>query len=442
MTQVPAAATRQARGQSSIYTLPRDWDSLDQVLVPLVERIDPMNAAPQLLVVTPDVESAVALVAGAFARMGPQGVDILPATSAARAARLLKSDPMRAVAAPPWVLRQLLTASALPLGSVKAVLFAWLDDVIEEGGEAMSDLEAVLAEIPREAVRTLVVRGITPAAERFTDRHMHHARRVASAGSAVESRLPVSYVTTVRAARPAALRLVLDELDPPSAMVLARDDLSEEEARGALHQLGYRRIDDVVRVSRGEVPPNTHTVIFYDVPLNAAPLDLVAESKPARVVVLVEPRELGALRRLTGGRASPLERREGVPRARRADELLQQEIRQVLDAGFGGREISSIEPLLAEYDAVEIAGALVRLLETERERAARLRSQTASAAGGDRRERTGPRTSSRDARPQRGHRSDRPPGAERKAGTGRERRGGSDRGFDRGGPDRGRGQRR
>jgi len=38
-----------------------------------------------------------------------------------------------------------------------------------------------------------------------------------------------------------------------------------------------------------------------------------------------------------------------------------------LDAGLGGREVAAIEPLLAEYDAGEIAGALVRLVERERE---------------------------------------------------------------------------
>ena len=388
------SSARQGRPQNAVYMLPRDWDSLDQVLVPLVERIDPLNAAPQLLIVTPDVESTVGLVAGAFARLGVQGVDVLPATGAARAARLLRTDPARAVAGPPWVLRQLVTASALRLDAVRAVLFAWLDDVIEEGTEALADLESVLGEVPKEAARTLVARGTTAAIDKFTERHMLHARRVGSVGSAVESRLPVSYVTTPRSTRTAALRRVLDETDPPSATVLARDDKSEEEARAALRQLGYRRADDVVRVSRGDVPANTHTVIFYDVPLNAAPLDIVAESRPTRVIVLVEPREIDALRRVTGGRATPLERSEAIPHVRRADELLQKQVRQVLDGGFGRREISAIEPLLSEYDAVEIAGALVRILEVDREQLAKER---AAARGGDRREHTGAHRVPRDA---------------------------------------------
>jgi ATP-dependent RNA helicase DeaD len=385
LTQQSAPTARPSRTQPAVYTLPRDWDSLDQVLVPLVEKIDPLDASTQLLVVVPDVESTVALVAGAFARFGVQGIDILPATSAARSARLLRTDPARAVAGPPWVLRQLLNATALRLEHVRAVLFAWIDDVIEEGGETLSDLETVLSEVPKGALKTLVVRGVSPATERFIERHLHHARRIGAVGSAVESRLPVSYVTTPRNARPAALRRVLDEVDPPSAMVLTRDDRAEEEARATLHQLGYRRADDVVRVSRTDVPANTHTVIFYEPPLNAAPLDLVAESRPARVVVLVEPRELESVRRLTGGRATPLERSEPVRRIRRSDELLQRDIRELLGAGFGGREISAIEPLLTEYDAVEVAGALVRMVERERERHTRALA-TAAKGGGDRRE--------------------------------------------------------
>jgi ATP-dependent RNA helicase DeaD len=371
--------------QPAVYTLPRDWDSLDQVLVPLVERIDPLDASTQLLVVAPDVESTVALVAGAFARFGVQGVDILPATSAARAARLLRSDPARAVAGPPWVLRELLTATALRLERVRAVLFAWIDDVLEDGGETLGDLETVVSELPKDAARTLVVRGVSAATEQFIDRHLHHARRVGAVGSAIESRHPVSYVTAPRTARSVALRRVLDEVDPPSAVVLTRDDRSEVEARATLHQLGYRRADDVVRVSRGDVPANTHTVIFYEPPLNAAPLELIAESRPARVVVLVEPRELESLRRITGGRATPLERTEPVRRMRRADELLQRDIREVLGAGFGGREITALEPLLVEYDAVEVAGALVRMLERERERNTRTLA-AAAKSGGDRRE--------------------------------------------------------
>ena len=118
------------------------------------------------------------------------------------------------------------------------------------------------SEAPRDATRTLVVRSVTPAIDKFVERHMHQARRIGTVGTATESRLPLSYVTTSLAGRPAALREVLDQTDPPSAVVLVLSDDSEAEAREAVRQLGYRRAEDVVRVSRDAVAPNTHTVIF------------------------------------------------------------------------------------------------------------------------------------------------------------------------------------
>ncbi|HEX6251694.1 MAG TPA: hypothetical protein VFZ56_09700 [Gemmatimonadaceae bacterium] len=419
------------RTQSAVYTLPRDWSSLAQVLTPLVDRIDPLSAATQLLIVTPDVESTVGLVAGAFARFGVQGIDVLPATGAARAGRLLRSDPARAVAGPPWVLRELMAASALRLDAVHSILLAWVDDLVENPGDALADLETVLSEAPRDATRTLVVRSITPAIDKFVERHMHQARRIGTVGTATESRLPLSYVTTSLAARPAALREVLDQTDPPSAVVLVLSDDSEAEAREAVRQLGYRRAEDVVRVSRDTVAPNTHTVILYDLPRDATPLDAINRAAPARVVALLEARELETLRRLTGGRALPLEREEGRTRARRADELLRRDIRQLLESGHGLREMGAIEPLLAEYDGAEVAGALVRMLERERERHAR--SEKAPAARvPERRERPGG-DAMREA-PRRGFAR----GARDTADRGRPREGvergrpREDRGFDRG----------
>jgi ATP-dependent RNA helicase DeaD len=350
-----------------IHTLPRDWSSLAQVLTPVVERIDPMQAAVQVLVITPDVESTVALVAGAFAHFGVQGIDVLPATSAQRAARLLRTDPARAVAGPPGVLRDLLSASALRLDSVRGTVFAWVDEIIQEGGAPLADLEAVLAETPKDAIRVLVTREITGAIEQFIKGHLHHARGAGPTAGPATLDVPTAYVTTALAARPSALRRVLDQLDPPSATVVVRTHESETEAKLALRQLGYRRTDDVVRVSRGEVPANNHTVILYDPPVSSDLLASVSRSNPTQIVSLVEAADVRTLKRLTGNRAYPL------PPARRSlpgsfnDEMLRKELRALLDAGLGGREVAAIEPLLAEYDAGEIAGALVRLVERERE---------------------------------------------------------------------------
>lgn len=326
-----------------------------------------MEAAVQLLVITPDVESTVALVAGAFAHFGVQGIDVMPATGAQRAARLLRTDPARAVAGPPSVLRELLNASALRLDSVRGTVFAWVDEVIQEGGAALSDLEAVLAETPKDAIRVLVTREVTSAIDQFVKRHLHHARSLGTAAAAAALEIPTAYVTTTLAARPRALRRVLDQLDPPSATVVVRTEGSESEAKLALRQLGYGRADDVVRVSRGDVPANIHTVILYDPPVSGDLLTSVSQANPTQIVSLVEAADVKTLKRLTGNRAYPLPPPRAQPGDRFSDELLRKELRALLDAGLGARELAAIEPLLIEYEAGEIAGALVRLLERERE---------------------------------------------------------------------------
>jgi hypothetical protein len=337
------------------------------VLTPVVERIDPMEAAVQLLVITADVESTVALVAGAFAHFGVQGIDVMPATSAQRAARLLGTDPARAVAGPPGVLRDLLSTSALRLDSVRGTVFAWVDEIIQEGGFPLADLEAVLAETPKDAIRVLVTREITSAIERFIKSHLHHARGAGPTLGPATLDVPTAYVTTPLTARPSALRRVLDQLDPPSATVVVRTDESESEAKLALRQLGYRRADDVVRVSRGEVAANTHTVILYDPPVGGDLLALVSRSNPTQIVSLVEAADVRALKRLAGTRAYPLPPARRPSPERLNDERLRKDLRALLDAGLGAREVAAIEPLLTEYDAGEIAGALVRLVERERE---------------------------------------------------------------------------
>src|SRR5687768_15964345 len=135
-----------------------------------MERIDSAVVATQLLVVTPDAASTFAVVRGAFERFGTVGIDLFPATAEHRAARMMAGVPSPAVAGPPEVLRALMGRSVLRLDGVRSVLFAWIEDVIEAGGDRLAALEAVLGEVPEGASRTMVVREVTPAVQGFIDR--------------------------------------------------------------------------------------------------------------------------------------------------------------------------------------------------------------------------------------------------------------------------------
>ncbi|MEX1185796.1 MAG: hypothetical protein WEA80_04345 [Gemmatimonadaceae bacterium] len=362
-----------SRSQNVVRVLPRDWSSLAEVITPSMERIDSTLAATQFLVITPDPASTFAVVRGAFERFGTVGIDLFPATAEHRAARMMAGVPVPAVAGHPDVLRALLSRSVLRLDGVKAVLFAWIEDVIETGGDQLAALEAVLAEVPESASRTLVVREVTPAVQSFIDRYMFRARRAVAAVPAPDGEEPrpmaMEYVTTPLAARPASLWRLLDELDPPSAAVIARHPESESDARRTLAQLGYRRADDPVTVSAAPAGENVHTIIFYDPPLSAADVEAARAVTAARVIAFVEARDLNGLKQLTGGLAKPLAVGDAVRQARRKDDTLRAELRQVLDTGVAFREMTALEPLLEQYDGVEVAAALLRLLERERERA-------------------------------------------------------------------------
>ncbi|MGI8619536.1 MAG: hypothetical protein ACR2L6_10670 [Gemmatimonadaceae bacterium] len=451
-----------SRSQNVVRVLPRDWSSLAEVITPSMERIDSTAAATQFLVVTPDPASTFAVVRGAFERFGTVGIDLFPATAEHRAARMMAGVPVPAVAGPPVVLRALVSRSVLRLDGIKSVLFAWIEEVIESGGDQLAALEAILAELPDGVGRTLVVREVTPAVQGFIDRYMFRARRVvpAAADSEDEETQPMAmeYVTTPSAARPASLWRLLDELDPPSAVIVARHPESEADARRTLSQLGYRRADDAVRVSSVPAGENVHTIIFYDAPLSAADIEAARAVTAARVIAFVEGRDVDELKQLSGGLARPLAVSDAVRVARRKDDTLRAELKQVLDEGVAFREMTSLEPLLEQYDAVEIAAALLRVLESERARSIAVpaapkparpgpglppdrgprpgsprpdRRPPAADRGGPPRGREDRPPRSRDDRPPRG-RDDRPPrGREDRPPRGRE-----DRPPPRGGPPR------
>lgn len=396
-----------SRSQNVVRILPRDWSSLAEVIAPSMERIDGTAAATQFLVVTPDPSSTFAVVRGSFERFGTVGIDLFPATAEHRAARLMAGVPVPAVAGPPEVLRALMARSVLRLDGVKAVLFTWIEDVIEAGGDQLAALEAVLAEVPESASRTMVVREVTPAVQSFIDRYMFRARRATAAVVTPEGEEPqpmaMEYVTTPSAARPASLWRLLDELDPPSALVIARHPESQADAKRTLAQLGYRRTDDAMTVSAAPAGENIHTIIFYDPPLSQADVEAARAVTAARVIAFVEASDLAGLKQLTGGMAKPLAVGDAVRQARRKDDALRAELRQVLDTGIAFREMAALEPLLEQYDGVEVAAALLRLLERERERAVTV--PVAPKPAKPAREDRPPR---RDERPPRG-RDDRPP---------------------------------
>ncbi len=348
--------------QHIIHVLPHAQNVVARFLGPALERVSADATATQLLILTPDADTALAIGDAARA-LGPQATPVIPVTAAARGSRLLASRVAPAIAAAPSTVVSLMRSSSIKLEAVRTVIVAWANEVFDAKEDEA--LEIVLAEIPKEASRILVTDVLSSPVEALAERHLRRASRHGiEAAAEPASPLAIRYVVAPGVGRAATLRRLLDELDPPSVVVLASEG-SVEEARGAVASLGYEG-NALVRVETAPVSEQSALVVLYDLPASASIVSKVAAAAPAQVVALVAPRQIPALRRLTLGPVEPLDVSQVATKARVRDERLRSTLRAELDAGFPSREIMALEPLLAEFDGIEIAAAALRLLERDR----------------------------------------------------------------------------
>ncbi|MFN2637074.1 MAG: DbpA RNA binding domain-containing protein [Gemmatimonadaceae bacterium] len=359
------------RSQNLVYLLPYTTESIAEFLGPVLARIDPSSGGTQVVVVTRDSETALTISETILRIAGAGSIEVVPITSASRAGRIFKSRPVLAVAGTPTELGALVRSSLLKIDKVRTIVLAWADDILEEGPAAVAALEALLGELG-EATRVIVARKAAPPIENLVERYARRARRIGApeteAPPAVEDyQLPlIQSVTVGGSAKPAALRRLLDDLDPPSAVIVARDAPSIETVKQMLRTLGYREDDPSIRVTQSDFKNPTHTVIFFQPPVTPAELQRVAQVKPVQVVVLAKPGEVAWLRELTSGRLTPLNLHGADRRAHDRDEAMRQELRGILAKGVPARELISLEPLLNEFDASELAAAALHVLERER----------------------------------------------------------------------------
>ena len=361
-----------ARSQNVVYTLPHTSDSIAEFLTPVLGRVDPAAGGTQVVVLTRDPETALTISETVLRLSGPAAIEVVPVTSASRAGRLFRSRPVLAIVGTSTEIQALVRASLLKLETVRTVVLAWVDDILEEGDADVRALEGLLGELP-EANRVIVARKMTPAIENLVERYARRARRAGVPESEapelpVDYELPiVRYVTVAASARPSALRKLLDYLDPPSATILTRDAAAATQASAVLRTLGYHDDDKTINVARGEPgAAAVHTVIFYQPPVLPAELQRAAQAKPVQIVTLAAPGEVPWLRELASGRTAPLNLHGPERRARDRDEAVREELRAVLARGVPSREVISLEPLLREFDGAELAAAALNLLERER----------------------------------------------------------------------------
>ena len=164
------ASGQAGKGQNLVYTLPHTTASIAEFLAPVLGRIDPAAGGTQVVVVTRDAETALIVSETILRLSGAAGIEVVPVTSASRAGRLLQSRPVLAVAGTPAELSALVQGSRLKAESVRGVVIAWVDDILESGAEPVAALETLLGELG-DAARTIVTRKVTPAVESFIERY-------------------------------------------------------------------------------------------------------------------------------------------------------------------------------------------------------------------------------------------------------------------------------
>ena len=351
-----------SRGQNAVFVLPHDWASIAEFLAPLVERLDADAADIQLLVATGDSEVAAAVIAASAHVIGDRPIRVLAATSPARAARLARIRSPHVIAGTPTTLVDLVRASAIKLAGLRAICIAWADELVARDESA--SLETLMAEVPKETPRTIVASVVTPAVDALIERYARRARREVARVPEAQEPIGVEYVLVSTAARATTLRRLLDEIDPPSALVFARESESQATVRAHLRTLGYGDDDDVR--CGAAAAPGTALTVLYDLPATHEELR-EAVAGAGRTIALIQPRQLESLRALAlGGALKPHRLPEPAAASRARDASTLAELRGVLDAGSAGRELLSLEPLLEDYDGAEVAAAALHLLEQER----------------------------------------------------------------------------
>lgn len=344
------------------------------IVATLLERVNVDDAGVQLLVLVTGGEVAAWLANGVNAGRSRGEPLLVAVTNPARGARRLAQG-VRALVATPADALALVRGSALKLDALRAVAVVDANDLLAASHD---DLTSLISEVPKECARVVVARESDETLDAFIEATMRRARRLTH-DVVPSSNAPLQYAVVSDAQRASVLGRVLDAFDPPRATIVAEGDAGQAAER-ALLTLGYGEGDESVRVSDGsDLSKHEPLVVLLGAPRNATALQLVTSAQPAATVALIGAGDVTEFLRLTSGGAKPLVLSAAPNTARSADERLRDELRSVLSSRTLHREVLALEPLFAEFDAAEVAGAALRLLDAERGRAQQKRAATKPA---------------------------------------------------------------
>jgi len=293
------------RSQHVVLQGPADMRMMMAAMRSGVERSRTQGApaAPTMLVITPTVEQAQAAADVARTLLGDSGTRVVPVSGVARARRVLGAAPVSIVTGTAADLLQLRRDAALDLEGLQTVAIIGLDDVLAAHGA--DALQALLGDAPSEVSRVATLDTDHDGTEAFLDAQLHRARRLTPVTPA-DSPLAVApqYILTPAAGRRDVLRLLLDELDPPSLVIVAGTAEAQAEVADALERLGVPVDGTAVQVVAQPTAEHVALTVLWESPATADALVAAVAMRPVHAIALLLPEELPAFQRLAGGVAT------------------------------------------------------------------------------------------------------------------------------------------
>lgn len=360
---------------------PADLRTMTAAMRPGVERSREggQPGAPMCLVITPTIEQAMTAADQARRLLDDSSVRVVPVTGALRARRVLALAPVAVVTGTPADLLALRREAALDVQQLQSVVIVGLDEILAANGA--DTLQALLGDAPDTVSRVATLETETDASEAFLEAQLRRARRI-SPPVVGDTPLAVTprFVLTSPSGRAEALRLVLDETDPPSLVVIAASDAGIADATLALARLGVAVDGLAVQVTRQPTAQHVALAVLWEAPVTHDALVAALAMRPVDAVALLLPDELPAFRRMTLNIA---EAWTPAPKKAAAEDRVQQlrtALRSTLANGnASASELALLAPLLETHDALELACAALRLYEGARRDALNLRAKAATA---------------------------------------------------------------
>jgi ATP-dependent RNA helicase DeaD len=337
---------------------------LDRVRGQAVENPEPDGDAlrPRVLVVTPTEDRAVH-VARTFTQLGSGDLSVRALTLAWAAG----GTPSIVIGAAGTVGRSV-RESALKLDAVEAIVFDRLATTLKLEDPAL--VETIAASVPAAAQRVVTFTGPARTVERFIEAHARRALTVPPRSLEPEPPAPaepagtLAYVIATREQKPAALARVLrrPRPEPPVVTTRTRRGVTELREELALRGFASEGPDAGMRI-RAATDVGPAARIAYDVPVDASQLGAL-DLKDG--LVLVEPDQLPHLRALAAD-ASVVLKAVGAGRALRGSiAAFREAVRRAMLEEDLDAQVTLLEPLFEEHEAIEIAAALSALLRTRR----------------------------------------------------------------------------